>query len=415
MLSKLFMLTLPNEYILGLEEVLRVDLLPAGIEKKETKAFLRTMAASVIQISHGLTKDRESFVASRYLANAELQRAYLAYYTTTNLLKLWPPLRELAFSGFFANRDKIEHLDIGSGTGAAIWGLATYLRHEQPNITELISEATDTLRQNLNIIESFATKFRKQISPLALNLHTSHYDLSVPMAKGEHPYDLITLMNVLNEVDESDDAAIVQNLSGLLADGGAIITIEPATREESRRALRFRDRMVAGGFHVYAPCCRTGDCPALIDEDNWCHTEIRWQRPEFIEAIDDIAGTLRLSLKSTYAVFVKRDLNLSDFFLPARNFVSVARVVSERFDEKGRTRMFACNERGRIEYVMNKRDRTDSNKSVSEIERYDLIQMDGVEIRQHDIKIGKEALVNMRCNAEGSGNVDNLEANQACG
>ncbi|HWF43017.1 MAG TPA: small ribosomal subunit Rsm22 family protein, partial [Candidatus Kapabacteria bacterium] len=371
--------------------------------------FIQSVAKAVTQISHGLTKDRESFVASRYLTNAELQRAYLAYYTTTNLLKLWPPLRELAISGFFAKRDKIKQIDIGSGTGAAIWGLATYLLHEQPNITKLIAEATDSLPKNLNIIERFATKFQNHLNPFVLNLHTSHLDLSVLKKNDGSQYDLITIMNVLNEVEESHDAAIVQNLSAQLADGGAIITIEPATREESRRALRFRDRMVASGFHVYAPCCRTGGCPALIDEDNWCHTEIRWQRPDFIEEIDDIAGTLRLSLKSTYAIFVKEDLNLSDFFLPARNFFDVGRVVSERFDEKGRTRMFACNERGRTEYVMNNRDRTDGNKSVSEIERYDLFKMENIEVRQHDIKIGKDGLVNMLCNAEGSVNVDNLE------
>ena len=86
--------------------------------------------------------------------------------------------------------------------------------------------------------------------------------------------------------------------------------IEPSTREQSRRALRFRDRMVEHGFTVFAPCTRTGVCPALADETNWCHTEVKWQRPEFIRAIDDLAGTLRLSLKFTYAVFLSADQNL---------------------------------------------------------------------------------------------------------
>ncbi len=245
-------------------------------------------------------------------------------------------------------------------------------------------------------------------------------------------------MNVLNEVDEAHDANIIAMLGSRLAAGGAIVMIEPASREESRRALRFRDRMVEAGFHVYAPCCRTGGCPALEDEDNWCHTEIAWERPEFIKAIDDEVGTLRLSLKSTYAVFFREDVNVVDFsnesardrrsfdsvnFLPpgrkeiysaqddnsgGARFLKTGRVVSERFDEKGRVRMFICNERGRNEYVMNKRDKSAGNRDALKAERYDLVQIEGVEERQHDVKIGMDGVFHTLINAEGCEIVDKL-------
>lgn len=376
------------------------------IRRKEVRSALAKIAGLVAQLSEGLTKDREEFVRSEYLRDEDQQRAYLLYYTTTNLLKLWPPLRELSRSGFFAGYEELRHLDLGTGTGAAIWGLATYLAREQPSITTLRSQASDKLSRNLRTVERFASAFK---SGLDLRMSTSLMDLgALAVDKGTQQFDLITLMNVLAEVDESYDAEIISFIEQSLAEHGATIMVEPASREVSRRALRFRDRMVAAGFYVYSPCCRNGGCPALEEEDNWCHTEIPWERPGFIRVMDDIAGTLRLSLKATYAVFLREDVNLSDSFLHQRDFSSTGRVVSERFDEKGRYRAFICNDRGRREYVMNKRDKSAANRPMAKVARYDLVELLRTEVREHDVKIGSEATVNVLGNAEGSKNVDNL-------
>jgi ribosomal protein RSM22 (predicted rRNA methylase) len=411
------MLELPTEYTIALEEVLGRNLSGQALEDRNGKAFIQTIADAVIQISHGLTKDRSDFVQSKYLNDTALRQGYLVYYTSTNLLKLWPPLRELAMSRFFEGRKSITHLDLGSGTGAALWGLASYLKREQPGIQRLSSLATDLLSSNLGTVKSFHARFQDHISPLTFELQTAQMNL-IELPSLQKNYDLITLMNVLNEVSEEQDERTIEMLSSLLAERGAIIMIEPATRQESRRALRFRDRMVRAGFHVYAPCCRTGECPALINENDWCHTEVQWERPAFIQAIDDLAGTLRLSLKSTYAVFLREDTNLTDFLISrntgktARDFFDAGRIVSERFDEKGRIRMFICNERGRKEYVMNKRDRTSGNKDAMKARRYDLVQIENVEVRGHDVKAGKESIINILSNAEGCEAVDNLEQGQ---
>ena len=407
------MLKLPAEYTIALEEVLGRSLSKHALEDRNGRAFIRTIANSVTRISHGLTKDRQDFVRSKYLNDTAMQEGYLVYYTTTNLLKIWPPLRELAVSGFFSGREHITHLDLGSGTGSALWGLATYLKQEQPGVHTLSSLATDLLSSNLDGVQSFHARFQKQIPPIAFELQTAQMNLSALSLLNGKSYDLITLMNVLNEVSEEHDERTIERLLSLLAERGAIIMIEPSTREQSRRALRFRDRMVQAGFHVYAPCCRTGGCPALAKESDWCHMEIPWERPAFIEAIDDLAGILRLSLKATYAVFLSDDTNLTDFLITqdtgnaGHHFLNAGRIVSERFDEKGRVRMFICNERGRKEYVMNKRDRTSHNKAAMEARRYDLVHIEDVEIRQHDIKIGMESIINILSNAEGVEIVDN--------
>jgi hypothetical protein len=119
-------LIVPDDYIASLEEVLGTSLGKDALHSPATKRMLTEAAKTVQQISEGLTQDRDSFVKSKYLKKHDQRRAYLLYYVTTNFLKLWPPLRELAQSGFF-DRGEIKHLDLGSGPGTAAFGLWSYL------------------------------------------------------------------------------------------------------------------------------------------------------------------------------------------------------------------------------------------------------------------------------------------------
>lgn len=399
-------LVIPTDYIDALEEVLNVPF--ASEVTRETNRYLTKTANAVASISQGLTVEREEFVRSKYLKKQEARNAYLLYYMTTNLLKLWPPLRELEQSKFFSNRNSVRHLDLGSGPGTGIWSLLLFL--EDFGI-ECASEFTlsDSLRENLSAGEQFYRLLSKKLK----NKPTGSYetwDMTKPgmiptaiSAKGS--YDLITLMNVINELPESNDEVLIASLEELLAAKGALIVIEPSTRELSRRALRFRDRMVAKGMQVYAPCTHQLNCPALQDPDNWCHTEVPWERPPFIKTIDDQAGTLRLSLKFTYTTYLKQEINQRNLFMDERQN-SAGRVVSQSFREKGRTRFVVCSEMGLKEHVLNKRDQNKGNGEAAKVERYDLVGMNGVEVREHDVKIGPDAVFNINSDSSGASDVD---------
>jgi ribosomal protein RSM22 (predicted rRNA methylase) len=330
---------------------------------------------------------RSEFLASDYLRSKEIREAYMLYYMTTNLLKIIPPLRELSYSNFFEQTSPLRVLDLGSGTGAAIWGLLSYL-HDEGKATAPDITLTDSLTENLSEAENFSRHFIKQFPGIIPRLSFEKFDLRKPgdipeKIKSIGMFHLITIMNVLNELDEAGDSALLETLMSLLDEHGAIIMIEPATRTQSRRLLRFRDLAVQQGATIYSPCTRQGNCPALIKEDDWCHTEVEWKRPSFIEAIDDRVGTLRLSLKSTYMILRKDDITISEA-LAQKNLY---RAVSERFDEKGRIRSFLCGENGRYEHIINKRDLNESNQDFAEVERYDLVKLLGTEVREHDIKL----------------------------
>ena len=401
-------LIVPDDYIASLQEVLGASLGKEAMHDKATRKLLTDAAEVVQQISEGLTQDRDSFVKSKYLKKHEQRRAYLLYYVTTNFLKLWPPLRELAQSGFF-DRAEINHLDVGSGPGTAAFGLWSFL-DSVGSASTCNTLLTDSLSENLIEAEKAVRPFTKRVSTTT-SLATATWDLRnagpvLERVQENAQYDLITMMNVINELPEDVDDTLIDRLLSMLRDDGAIVMIEPSTRELSRRALRFRDRMVEHKAFVYAPCTRDGGCPALIDHDNWCHTDVRWERPAFIKFIDDLAGTLRLSLKYTYGVFLKQDRNLSDLHQEERNYSTTGRIVSEVFLEKGRTRLILCNQEGRREHVMNNRDRTEQNRDIQKAERYDLVVTRDLEVRDHDVKVTEGSVFNIKSDFSGAPNVD---------
>jgi len=387
---KRYPLEIPDEYTTALSERLAFDLRPQSLVTRIGKAYIAENAEIVSRISEGLTKNRGEFIASSYLKDEKIRRAYSLYYTTTNFLKVIVPLRELSALNFFDPNSTVNILDLGTGTGAAVWGALSYL--DSIGATNSKIMLTDTHQENLREAEIFSHHFLKQFSTIKTGLAYDKFDLRKPheiseKIKNAGPYHLLTMMNVLNELDESKDELLLNSLMSLLDDDGAILMIEPATRDQSRRLLRFRDMAVKNKATVYSPCTRQSNCPALTKEDDWCHTENAWVRPPFIKAIDDITGTLRLSLKYSYLILRKDGITLRS----ALSQKPLYRAVSERFDEKGRGRAILCGENGRYEHIINKRDLSDSNKDFGEIQRYDVASLLGEEAREHDIRLPKEA------------------------
>jgi len=403
---------LPQVYISTLEAVLGLDLTSKHAGRSKDRNW-KELVAGVAELSKGLTIDRVQTQSGVYLSTPIARRAYMLYYMTTNLFKLWPAFRELSLAGFFEQGNRpLTHLDLGGGPGTAVWSFVLWLELEGPKQEGLQQESfnfilTDLLRSNLEDARQFQIELAKRI-PEAKGLFESLdlSDLTALKAFGARhgKFKLLTMMNALNELDEAKDEELIRILFELLEDEGALIIIEPSSREISRRALRFRDRVIAAGGSIFAPCTHNNNCPALTKEGDWCHTEIQWERPLFINAIDDEIGTLRLSLKDTYSTIRKRAGNIRDSF-PSEAEVS-ARIVSELFDEKGRYRAFFCSDRGREEFILNKREESPSNRQFGETRRYDLVQIESFEPRPHDVKLAPGSTVNIVLTSSGARIVD---------
>ncbi len=396
------MLEIPKFYENFLTKISNVNL--------NSSRQLKKVAEIVSTMSEYFTRKnlRKEFVFYDYLSDPEVQLGYLIYFTSTNLLKVHVPLNEISFSGFFKGKTKIEILDIGTGLGTVVMGTIIWM-HENIKYfknAEIKFVALDKVEKNIQKFQENLDVFLSELKnhyprTIKITVEPAIFDIEHAFEMFHKRFDLITVANTLNEVPYEKRNKLLRLINAGIKDDGFVILIEPALMATSRELLDFRDKMIKNGFYIYSPCLRNLNCPALETEKDWCHTEIEWKRPEFIRKIDLVSGNYRKTLKFSYIVASKRDVNLIDFISGERNFKDYFRVVSQLIVEKGKKHCYLCNEIGRLHCV--KLDRSDApgNRVFDEIERYDLILMKNFEKSDKVIKITQNVEIEKVLNNEG--------------
>ncbi|WP_228984764.1 small ribosomal subunit Rsm22 family protein, partial [Streptomyces sp. DH12] len=100
------------------------------------------------------------------------------------------------------------------------------------------------------------------------------------------PADLVTVSYVLNELTAPDRAALVDAAADAAQ---AVVIVEPGTPDGYARVIEARDRLIAAGFHVAAPCPHSAACP-IVPGTDWCHFSARVSRSSLHRQIK--GGTL---------------------------------------------------------------------------------------------------------------------------
>ncbi len=371
---------------------------------------LKKVAEIVSSMSEYFTRKnlRKEFVFYDYLSNAEVQLGYLVYFTTTNLLKVHVPLNEISYSNFFKGKTKLEILDVGTGLGTVVMGAIIWM-HENIRYfknAEVKFVALDKVEQNISKFQENLDVFLNELKnhyPLTIKLtvEPAIFDIEHAFEMFHKRFDLITVANTLNEVAYEKRNKLLRLINAGIKDDGFVILIEPALMTTSRDLLDFRDKMIKQGFYIYSPCLRNSNCPALETEKDWCHTEVKWKRPEFIRQVDLVSGNYRNTLKFSYIVASKRDVNLIDFIVGERNFKDYFRVVSQLIVEKGKKHCYLCNEVGRLHCIKLDRVNSKENEIFDEIERYNIITLKNFENNGKEIKIYPKTQVGKILNNEG--------------
>ncbi|MGW5123777.1 small ribosomal subunit Rsm22 family protein [Streptomyces sp. NPDC004069] len=153
------------------------------------------------------------------------------------------------------------HTDVGGGTGAAAWAVGatwdgirpvTVLDWAEPALAlgREIAEADPALRD---------ARWQRARIGAALTLDDT---------------DLVTVSYVLGELTEADRAAVVDAAA---AAARAVVVVEPGTPGGYARVIEARDRLIAAGFQVAAPCPHSAACP-IVPGTDWCHFSARVSR-----------------------------------------------------------------------------------------------------------------------------------------
>ncbi|WP_018570527.1 small ribosomal subunit Rsm22 family protein [Streptomyces sp. PsTaAH-124] len=156
------------------------------------------------------------------------------------------------------------HVDVGGGTGAATWAVADTWPGARP--VTVLDWAEPALALGREIAAAHpdlrdATWRRARIGA-ALALDES---------------DLVTVSYVLGELTAADRAAVVDAAAAAASATGAVVVVEPGTPDGYARIIEARDRLVAAGFRVAAPCPHSAACP-IVPGTDWCHFSARVSR-----------------------------------------------------------------------------------------------------------------------------------------
>ena len=153
-------------------------------------------------------------------------------------------------------------LDIGAGPGTASWAAAETFSTLQ-DFTLL--DANDALRKLA--LELFSESF------LLRGLHYERGEARKALIKAEAA-DLVIASYMIGELGAAEQAA----LSALMWDKtrDTLLVVEPGTPAGYARVIALRERLIAAGAHVAAPCPHDGMCP--LQAPDWCHFTQRLQR-----------------------------------------------------------------------------------------------------------------------------------------
>lgn len=155
-------------------------------------------------------------------------------------------------------------LDVGAGPGTASWAAA---------------EAFPSLA-SFTLIDANRT-----LSKLALKLAEDSPQLAgctyLPGDAGENlaqasSADLVVASYLIGELGESDQRALADAMWAKTHQ--ALVVIEPGTPAGYARILALRERLIAAGAHVAAPCPHERPCPLAAPD--WCHFNQRLPRSQ---------------------------------------------------------------------------------------------------------------------------------------
>ncbi|MFF1302901.1 small ribosomal subunit Rsm22 family protein [Streptomyces sp. NPDC058307] len=153
------------------------------------------------------------------------------------------------------------HTDVGGGTGAATWAVAATWPGDRAVTVLDWSEPALALGREIAAANPALRDARWQRARIG-------QDLALPAT------DLVTVSYVLNELTPADRTALVDTAA---ASAQTVVIVEAGTPAGYARVIEARDRLVAAGFRVAAPCPHSAACPIAPGED-WCHFSARVSR-----------------------------------------------------------------------------------------------------------------------------------------
>ncbi len=218
-------------------------------------------------------------------------------------------------------------LDAGAGPGTAGWA-----------VLEAFEGVAPTLMDHNRAFLALARTLAEGTALAGASL------LEADLGRFELPsrYDLVTCAYALTELPDAEMLAAAERL--WRHSDGVLAIIEPGRPRDYQRLMAVRQRLIALGGRVLAPCPHERECPLL--EPDWCHFSVRLSRSR--DHMRMKGGTLGYEdEKYSYLVIARPDIGV-----PARG-----RVLRRPEENKFSVTLTVCGADGLETRVVPSRDK----------------------------------------------------------
>lgn len=330
-------------------------------ETLKSQRFLsRSIAPHIRKLSERFNRLDEKSELGRYWRNTQnptnLRLAYFLYFMPCNLFRMASVFAELRRLGYPFSEHPVQGLELGAGQAAGAAGATLALSEflSSPISWSLIERDRNSLRLGEAWLKNFAQWRHKEIAVRGFH-RKIEFESKRPLLPRNSPrFDFILSSYFLNEEWENHSLSLIADQISHLAfrhlqPDGLFILVEPALRLQSRKLLELRAELINRNLKVLLPCLGNQACGAFSDPEDWCHEEVTWWRPPYLQKIDEIVALDRRTLPFSYLVFTRSEKKIEEL-LPALKGASTDRyrLVSPSFETRGRDwEFYLCGQEGK--------------------------------------------------------------------
>lgn len=285
--------------------------------------------------------------------------AYTVHYLPRNTL-----IPKIAFSllsnnpAFVDIPNRINILDLGSGSGGVILGLLDLFSNQELADIKLDIVAVDSSSLSLDRQNQLINHTGyKSASYELLQVDLSEPNEYEKQIISNAPYDYIFSANLITELDENAIEALLKQIKGTMTENGVAVIAEAPRDYVISQIIRINKLAKNLDLYVYYPCPIDLECPKSIEEGCWV-----WRRDDFncqdirkdktsFETMTNLVASWMIICSKPYSVY---DKLMEDY--PQLKWGAVAPAWKEK-DSEGVTwqRHEVCTQAGKSEIKQRKK------------------------------------------------------------